>query len=101
MQKSSSSNPRTCENSKYFKSIYDAAVIECGEIITVMNIASSKITNAIAINVASAASINFHTKKVKDCYILHTVLLAIVLVPIIIIICYRYTKQNYINAITI
>ena len=101
MQKSSSWNPRTCENSKYFKSIYDASVIECGEIITVMNIVSSKITNAIAINVTSAASINFHTKKVKDCYILHAVLLPIVLVLIIIIICYRYAKQNNINALTI
>ena len=48
---------------------------------------STKKTNTIATNVTSTASINCRSKKVKDCYILHTVLL------IIIIICY-YVKQK-------
>ena len=33
-------------------------------------------------------------KKVWDCYILHTVLLAIILVLIITITCYHYAKQK-------
>ena len=33
-----------CENSKYLKSITDTSVIECDEIITVMDIASTKKT---------------------------------------------------------
>ena len=48
------------------------------KIISVMNIASTKITNTIATNV----SINCHNKKVRykvDCYILHTVLVVIIL----------------------
>ena len=51
-----------------------------------------KKTKIIAINVTSTASINCHDKKVKDCYILHTVLLVITLLPIIII-CYHYVKK--------
>ena len=36
-----------CENSKYLKS---SSVIECDEIITVMDIVSTKMTNTIAVN---------------------------------------------------
>ena len=87
-------NPSTCifENSKYLKSIADTSVTECDEIITVMDIVSTKKTNTITTNVTSIASINCHTKKVKDCYILHTVLLVIILLLIITIICYHYAK---------
>ena len=54
-------------------------------------------------------SINCHTKKVRyhktDCYILHTVLLAIILLMIITAICSHFTKhsskQKGINALTI
>ena len=35
-----------------------------------MDIVSIKKTNTIAANVTSAASINCHSKKVKDCYTL-------------------------------
>ena len=58
-------NPSTCicENNKYLKSIPDTSVIECDEIITVMDIASTKLTNTIVINVTSTASINCHSKK--------------------------------------
>ena len=76
-------NPSTCicENSKNLKSIVDASVIVCDEILSVMDIVSTKMTNTIATNV----SINCHSKKVRykiDCYILHTVLLVIILLLI-------------------
>ena len=45
-------------------------------------------------NVASTPSINCHNKKVRDCYILHTVLLVIILLLIITIICYHHAKQK-------
>ena len=62
-----------------------------------MDIASTKKPNNIATkktNVTSAASINYHSKKVRDCYIMHTVLLVIILLLIIFIICYLFTKQK-------
>ena len=67
--------------------------MDCDEIITVMNIVSTKKTNNIAKNFGSTASINCHSKKVRDCYILDTVLSAIILL-LIIIICYYYAKQK-------
>ena len=79
-----------CENSKYLKS---TSLTECDEIIIVMNNVSTKKT--IATNVTSTVSVNCHSIKVKDCYNLHTVLLAIILLLIIIvIICYHYGKQK-------
>ena len=64
-----------------------------------MDIVSTKETNTIATNC--------HSKKVKykiDCYILHTVFLAIILLLIITIICYYYakhrSKQKDIDALT-
>ena len=64
---------------------------ECDEIIIVMNIVSTKKT--IATNVMSTASINCHSIKVRDCYILHTALLAVILL-LIITICYHYAKRK-------
>ena len=49
-------------------------------------------TNTIATNVTSTASINCHIKKVRDCYILHMVLLVFILLLIITSICYHYAK---------
>ena len=76
-------------------------MIECDEIISVMDIVSTKKTNTIATNV----SINCHTKKVREYYILHIVLLAIILLLIITIIFYYYikhrSKHKYIDALTI
>ena len=60
----------TCENSKYLKSIADTSVITSDEIISVMDILSTKMTNTIATNVTG----NCHVRKVRNCYILHTVL---------------------------
>ena len=58
-------NPGTCicENSKYLKSITDTSLIECDEIITAMDIVSTKMTNTIAINVTSSAIVNCCIKK--------------------------------------
>ena len=58
-----------------------------------MNNVSTKKT--IATNVTSTGSINCHSIKVRDCHILHTVLLATILLLIIIIICYHYAKKGY------
>ena len=85
-------NPGTCicQNSKYFKNITKTSLTECDETIIVIDIASMKKTNTIATNIKN----NCHSKKVKDCYILHTVLLVIILLLIITIICYHYAKHR-------
>ena len=67
---------------------------ECDEIIIIMYIVSTKMTNIIAVNVMNTDSINCHSKKVRDCYILHAVLLVIILLLIIIITCCYYAKQK-------
>ena len=87
-------NPRTCicENSKFIKSIAATSMTEYDEIVIVMDNVTTKKT--IATNVTSTASINCHSIKVIDCHILHTVLLAIILLLIIIIFCYHYAKQK-------
>ena len=84
------------------QNIADISVTECDEIIIAMDIISTKKTNTIVIkktnamatSVTSTASISCHSKKIRDCYVLHTVLLAIMLLLIIIIICYYYAKQK-------
>ena len=65
-------------------------------------------TNTIATHVTSAMLTNSDDKKIRykiDCYILHTFLLKIMLLLIITIICYHYTKhrskEKYITALTI
>ena len=99
-------NPSTCicENSKYLKSMADTSVITCDEIISVMKIVSTKMTNTIGTNVTK----NCRSQKVRHkfyCYILHTVLLGIILLLIITIICYHYakhrSKQKSIDVLTI
>ena len=47
------------ENSNYLKSIVDTSVIAYGQTISVMDIASTKMTNTLATNVA----ISCHNKK--------------------------------------
>ena len=85
------------------KSIADTSMTECNGILIFMDNASTKKINTtatkktntiIVINVTSTASINCHSKNVRDCNILHTVLLVIILLLIIIIICYYYVKQK-------
>ena len=93
-EKDYSWNPSTCicENSKYLKSVADTTITECDEIVIAMDIASTKNTDTIAVNVTSTASISWHSKKVRNCYISHTVLLVIVLILLVTIICYHYVK---------
>ena len=91
--KKQSWNPSTwtCENGKYLKIIADTLVIACDEIISVMDIVSTKMTNSINV------SINCHSNKVRckiDCYILQTVLLEIILLSLIRITCYHYANHR-------
>ena len=63
------------------------------EIMSVIDIVSTKMANTIAANV----SINCHNKKVRykiDCYGSHTVSLVIILLLIINIIGYDYAKHR-------
>ena len=53
----------TCQNSKYLKRIANTSVIECDEIIIVIENAFKKMANTIAANVMSTTSINCHSKK--------------------------------------
>ena len=69
-------------------------MIECVEIAIVMDTIITKNTNNIATNVTSTVSINCHGKKVRDCYILQTVVLAIVLLLVINIVCYYFANQK-------
>ena len=73
----------------------------CDYIIFIIDIVTTKMKNTIATNVTNTSSINCHSKKVRDCYILYTVLLAIILLLIITIIRYHYAKQRIIDALTI
>ena len=73
---------------------------EYDETIIVIDNALTKKKNTIATSFTSTASINCHCKKVRDCYVLHTVLLVIMLLLTITIICNHYAKQKYINALT-
>ena len=51
-----------CENHKFLKSTADTSVIMCDDTISVMDVASTKMTNIIETNVPSTASINCHSK---------------------------------------
>ena len=64
----------------------------CDEIIIVINNVPTKKT--IGTNVPSAASINCNSIKARDCFILHTILPAIILLLITIITCYHFAKQK-------
>ena len=88
----------------FVRTISDTSVITCDEIISVMDIVSTKMTNTVSTN----ASVNSHIKKVRykiESYILHAVLLVIMFLLIITIICYHYakhrSKQKSLDALTI
>ena len=82
-----------CEYSMYLKGIAITSVTKCDEVVIVMDFGSAKKTNNIATNVTSTASINFQSKKLRGCYILHTVLSVIMLLFVSVIICY-YAKHK-------
>ena len=97
-------NPSTCicKNDNYLESTANTSLIECDEIISVVDIVSTKITNTIATNV----SIHSDSKKVRyeiDCYVLRTLfitilysylIITIILLLIITIVCYHYAKHR-------
>ena len=56
-------NSNTCICVVRIKNIGDTSVIECDEIITVMGIVSTKMTNALARSIKGTDSINCHSKK--------------------------------------
>ena len=89
-------NPSTCicENSKYLKSFADTSVIKCDEIVIVINNLSTKKINTITTNVTSTALINWHSKKVRESYILHTVFLITVTLLIAVSICCYLIKYQ-------
>ena len=58
--------------------------MESDEITTAMDSTSTKITNTIVTNVTSATSINCHSKKVRDCYIVLIVVILLLLFAIIV-----------------
>ena len=83
-------------------SIYDP-VIMCDEIVNAADSVSTNVANNISANVMSTVSINSDNEKVifSSSKIVHTVLLAIILLLIIAIICYHFTKQKRIGVLTI
>ena len=87
MEKDYSLNPSICicENSKYLKSVGDTSVTKWDKIVIVMKNLSTKKTNTITTNVTTTALINCPSKKVRYCYILHTVLLMIILLLMTVI----------------
>ena len=95
-QKDYSWNPSTCiwKNSKYLKSVVDTSVTKCDEIVIVMNNLSTKKTNTITKNVISTASINCHSKKVRDYYILYTVFLITITLLIVVNMCCYLIKYR-------
>ena len=94
-------NTCICENSKYLKGFADTSVTEFGEIVIVMNNLSTKNQNTIKANVTSTASINCHSKKLRDCYISHIVLLITIKLFIAIsICCYLIKKMFYLLPIS-
>ena len=69
----------------------------CDEIVYVIDIVSTNVIRIISANVASTMLTISDDKKVRykmDCYILHTVLLAIILLLLIAIIYYHYEKHG-------
>ena len=92
-KKDSRWNPSTCicENNKYLKIISDDSKILRDEIISVMDITSTKMINTIATNVTK----NCHSIKVRykiDLYIFYVVLLKIILLLITTVICNHYAN---------
>ena len=85
-----------CQNDKYLKRIPNTSVIACDEIISAMDILSTKTTSTIA----AIVSRNSDGKKVRYqiyCYIFYVVSLMIRLLLIITTICYHYKKHGAIR----
>ena len=82
---------------------FDDSKAKYDEII-VMDIVSTKTTNALPTNVTSTMLTNCDDKKViykLNCYIPHIIFLMILLPLMITIICYHYAQQKDIDALTV
>ena len=82
---------------------FDDSKAKYDEII-VMDIVSTKTTNALPTNVTSTMLTNCDDKKViykSNCYIPHIIFLMILLPLMITIICYHYAQQKDIDALTV
>ena len=82
---------------------FDGSKAKYDEII-VMDIVSTKTTNALPTNVTSTMLTNCDDKKViykLNCYIPHIIFLMILLPLMITIICYHYAQQKDIDALTV
>ena len=55
-----------CKNSKYLKSVANTSVTECDGIVIGIDNVPTKKTNTVAINAMNTASINCHSKKVRE-----------------------------------
>ena len=66
-----------------------------------MDIVSTKQINSRATDNMCTASINCHRKRVRDCYILHTVLLAIILLWWLLLFAVIMQSKKSIDELTI
>ena len=88
-EKDYSLNPSICicGKGKYLESTANTSVTKCDKIVIVMKNLLIKKTNAITTNITTAALTNFHSKNVRDCYLLHALLLVFILLLTTVSIC--------------
>ena len=79
----------TCENRKYLKNIADTSAITCDEVISFIDIRSTKMLNTIATNVSK----NSDDKRIIYKFYYY-ILLVIILLLIFNIICCHYAKHR-------
>ena len=85
-----------CAKNRYLKSIVDNSVIVCNEIVSITDIVSTNVISSVPANVTSNVSINSDNKKIRykmNCYNLQMFMLVVILLFLITIICYHYTKH--------
>ena len=85
-----------CAKNRYLKSIVDNSVIVCNEIVSITDSVSTNVISSVPANVTSNVSINFDNKKIRykmNCYNLQMFMLVVILLFLITIICYHYTKH--------
>ena len=85
-----------CAKNRYLKSIVDNSVIVCNEIVSITDSVSTNVISSVPANVTSNVSINSDNKKIRykmNCYNLQMFMLVVILLFLITIICYHYTKH--------
>ena len=84
------------QKNRYLKSIVDNSVIVYNEIVSIMDIVSKNVISSVQANVTSNVSMNSDNKKIRykmNCYNLQMFMLVVILLFLITIICYHYTKH--------